>query len=116
MNFYLGLMVAVAEETPGMASLWETTTDSVKSPYKSSPKQNTKQGTQRNNLSSILRGYKSAVAIQARQINPDFEWQKRFHDHIIRDDQSFNKIREYIRNNPKKWDNDRFNGGDELGM
>ena len=62
-----------------------------------------KQGPQSNNLSSILRGFKSAVAIRARQINPTFAWQERFHDSIIRDKRSLNNVRRYIRNNPQNW-------------
>jgi len=36
----------------------------------------------------------------------DFRWQKSFHDHIIRDGISLNKIREYIIYNPAQWDTD----------
>ena len=39
----------------------------------------------------------------------DFEWQDRFYDHIIRDDESVHYIREYILNNPLKWDLDKNN-------
>lgn len=39
----------------------------------------------------------------------DFCWQSRFYDHIIRDERSLQKIREYIRNNPLKWDQDKEN-------
>jgi putative transposase len=35
------------------------------------------------NLSSIIRGYKSAVTAFARKNNIEFDWQTRFHDHII---------------------------------
>ncbi len=41
-------------------------------------------------------------------INPDFAWQERYHDHIIRDEQSFKRIQKYIRENPKKWVDDKF--------
>lgn len=54
-------------------------------------------------LSTIIRAYKSAVTIDSRKINPNFEWQSRFHDHIIRDVQSFDRIRNYIINNPANW-------------
>jgi len=36
----------------------------------------------------------------------DFQWQKSFFDHIIRNEQSLNNIREYIINNPLKWELD----------
>lgn len=39
----------------------------------------------------------------------DFLWQSRFYDHIIRKDESLDKIREYIANNPLKWELDRNN-------
>jgi len=37
---------------------------------------------------------------------PTFQWQKSFYDHIIRNEQSLNNIREYIINNPLKWELD----------
>lgn len=60
-------------------------------------------------LSTIIRSYKSVVTKNARQIHPDFEWQSRFNDHIIRNKNSFQRIRNYIINNPRNWDNDKFN-------
>ncbi len=60
-------------------------------------------------LSTIIRSYKSVVTKNARKIHPDFEWQSRFNDHIIRNKNSFQRIRNYIINNPRNWDNDKFN-------
>ena len=59
-------------------------------------------GPQSKNLSSIIRGFKSAVTVQARKINPEFGWQARFHDHIIRNSKSYDVISQYIIDNPKK--------------
>ncbi len=36
-------------------------------------------------------------------------WQRNYYEHIIRDDESLNRIREYIINNPLKWDMDKNN-------
>jgi hypothetical protein len=36
-------------------------------------------------------------------------WQSRFHERIIRDEQSLHRIREYIHNNPMQWHLDRLN-------
>jgi putative transposase len=36
-------------------------------------------------------------------------WQPNFYDHIIRDDEDLNRIREYIFDNPRKWDEDPEN-------
>lgn len=65
---------------------------------------------QSKNLASIVRGFKSSVTTNARKIHADFGWQSRFHDHIIRDSESFGRIQTYIENNPKKWKDDRFYG------
>jgi putative transposase len=58
-------------------------------------------------LSAIVRSYKSAVTRWARKNgHPNFAWQPRFFDHIIRNDESLYEIRRYIRNNPLEWDLD----------
>ncbi len=69
-----------------------------------------KIGPQRKKLSSIIRGFTSAVTIQFRKINSQFEWQSRFYDQIIRNDESFDNIHKYIINNPKNWKADKFFG------
>jgi putative transposase len=66
-------------------------------------------GPQSKNLGSIIRGFKSGVTTDARLIHADFAWQSRFHDHIIRDEQSYMRIEKYIIDNPLHWGNDIFN-------
>ena len=66
-------------------------------------------GPQHKNLASILRGLKSSITIYARNNQLLFDWQSGYHDIIIRNDFTLNKIRDDIRNNPKNWDRDRFN-------
>ena len=61
-----------------------------------------------NTIGSIINQYKRIVTINARKIHADFNWQSRFHDHIIRDSQSFETIQHYIINNPLNWDTDKF--------
>jgi len=68
-----------------------------------------KFGPQSKKLASIIRGFKIGVTKNARIINTNFAWQSRFHDHIIRNDQSYQNISEYIINNPLKWKEDKFN-------
>jgi putative transposase len=61
-------------------------------------------------LSAIARSYKSAVTRWCRKNGfENFAWQPRFYDHIIRADGSLDRIREYIINNPIKWDKDKNN-------
>ena len=56
-----------------------------------------------NTLGSIINQYKRICTINARKINPKWKWQSRFHDHIIRDNASFLRIRQYIIDNPLNW-------------
>ena len=65
-------------------------------------------GPQSKNLASIVRGFKVGVTKNARQIDPNFAWQSRYHDHIIRDARAYDTISQYIINNPRKWQEDRF--------
>ncbi len=59
-------------------------------------------------LSTIIRAFKTVVTTESRKINPNFAWQPRFHDHIIRDAQSFENIKKYIINNPINWKEDEY--------
>jgi REP element-mobilizing transposase RayT len=61
-------------------------------------------GPQSKNLASIVRGFKSAVTMNARRAQVDFQWQARFHDSIIRDYRSFLIVSDYIRDNPANWE------------
>ncbi len=36
-------------------------------------------------------------------------WQPNYHDHIIRNNGEYERIKNYIINNPQKWTNDKFN-------
>lgn len=67
-----------------------------------------KFGPQIKNLASVIRGFKIGVTKNARLINPNFAWQPRYHDHIIRNDESFHRISDYIIKNPMNWSNDQF--------
>lgn len=67
-----------------------------------------KFGPQSKNLASIIRGFKIGVTTNARVINADFAWQPRYHDHIIRNHESFQRISNYITNNPANWQKDNF--------
>jgi len=68
-----------------------------------------KFGIQSRNLAAIIRAYKSSVKRYANQNGIEFEWQSRFHDRIIRDREEWSAIKEYIINNPEKWNNDELN-------
>lgn len=62
------------------------------------------------NLSRVVRWYKGRVTYEVRKNYADFVWQSRFHDHIIRSQNSYDRIADYIVNNPSNWKKDKFFG------
>lgn len=70
-----------------------------------------KFGPQKENLGAVMRGYKSSVKKYANSNKIEFEWQGRYYDRIIRDDAELINVRQYIFNNPAKWQNDMNNPG-----
>lgn len=59
-------------------------------------------------LGVIVGQYKRIVTINARKKNPDFKWKARFHDHIVRNDKSYERIQYYTQHNPLLWKKDKF--------
>ena len=60
-------------------------------------------------IGSMVRGYKIGVTKWMRQNTDVYDvWQRNYWEHIIRDEQSYQRISEYIINNPKNWNNDKF--------
>jgi putative transposase len=69
-------------------------------------------------ISSFVAGFKSSATKQINEFRRNtcrdarpcvsMIWQPRFHDHIIRDDAEYQRIQDYIYNNPSKWHNDEF--------
>lgn len=62
-------------------------------------------------LGNVIGNYKAGVTRLARQMGyntDDPVWQGRYHDHIIRSDAALYKIREYIFDNPARWQDDCF--------
>ena len=64
---------------------------------------------QRHRLDTIIGLYKSGVTREIRKEIPNIQiWQRSFHDHVIRNQQQYEKIWTYIDNNPLKWELDCF--------
>ncbi|HVO72661.1 MAG TPA: transposase [Ignavibacteriaceae bacterium] len=57
-------------------------------------------------LGRIIRWFKGRVKFESNNLAPDFRWQTRFYDRIIRDEKEFYFISEYIVNNPINWRED----------
>lgn len=66
-------------------------------------------GQERKDLTGVIGQYKMAVTKQIRRLrNVESVWQRSFHDHVIRNETGYQKIWEYIHNNPAKWEDDCF--------
>lgn len=63
-------------------------------------------GPQRQNLASIIRGYKASVKKYATLNQLDFAWQSGYYDRVIRSEKEYHNIQQYIYDNPQQW----FNG------
>jgi len=62
-------------------------------------------------IPTIIRSYKSVVTKQINILRqtPGFPvWQRNYYEHIIRNDVELYKIRQYIHNNPIKWEDDDY--------
>ncbi|MBL8165552.1 MAG: transposase [Anaerolineae bacterium] len=53
-------------------------------------------------LGVIVGTFKAAVTRELRE-NEKPLWQERYHDHIVRDEASLQRIRAYILGNPSQW-------------
>ena len=66
-----------------------------------------------NTIPTIIRCYKGAVTKKIRDLenNPGLNiWQRNYYEHIIRNEESYLKISEYILTNPLKWRFDKYFG------
>jgi REP element-mobilizing transposase RayT len=70
------------------------------------------KGPKTKSIGAIVGSFKSATT---KRINKIREmacvsvWQRNYYEHVIRDETDLNSIREYIENNPTKWDEDKEN-------
>jgi REP element-mobilizing transposase RayT len=63
-----------------------------------------------NSISSFVNHFKGLISRWCKENGqPHFAWQSRFHDRIIRDDQEYEAIANYINTNIANWKNDSEN-------
>ena len=82
-------------------------------PYQETVPYKTKHG-----VSEIVRGLKTFSSRRINETISDgikFQWKKSFYDHIIRNEQDLIRVREYIINNPLKWEEDTENINNPYG-
>ncbi|WP_433834541.1 transposase [Flavobacterium anhuiense] len=71
------------------------------------------QNIGKNTISSIVGSYKSAVTKHANRLGYPHQWQKLFYDNIIRSNNDYQRISDYIVSNPENWGKDKFKTGDK---
>ncbi len=60
-------------------------------------------------LDQLLGAYKTTTSKLIHLAGlPEFKWQRSYHDHIIRAEDSYERIVAYIHSNPARWPEDKF--------
>jgi REP-associated tyrosine transposase len=59
-------------------------------------------------LGNIIGSFKSTATRRVHKNFNNFKWQSRFYDHIIRNEDDLSRIRNYIHNNPLKWEMEEY--------
>ena len=63
-------------------------------------------------LPTVVRSFKAAVTKRVRRTTNKRDiqvWQRGFYEHVIRNERELERVREYITNNPLRWDEDAEN-------
>jgi REP element-mobilizing transposase RayT len=69
-------------------------------------------GPPKHSLGSFIAGLKAAVTKRINEVRGTPKapvWQRNYYEHVIRNEESLQRIREYILNNPAQWDLDPEN-------
>ena len=75
----------------------------------SSPSQNQGVSIKIKSLSELIGAYKTTTSKKIHLLGlNEFAWQRSFHDHIIRNTEAYENIKNYIEKNPKNWTEDMF--------
>ncbi|MCK9410881.1 MAG: hypothetical protein M0Q53_01180 [Prolixibacteraceae bacterium] len=90
--------------------IWEETSSTKGDSHQSvlSPGQKRFRNQGKGTVSSIIGSYKSIVSRNAHRLNSEFGWQAKFYDNIVRSVVEYNTISNYIKTNPKRWNEDKF--------
>ena len=70
-----------------------------------------RNGPKQKSIGSLIAGFKSTATKninKLRQTSKIPVWQRNYYEHVIRNDDEMNRIREYIQNNPLNWDSDKI--------
>lgn len=102
--YYVQSRLRLSRATNNEKQMNETNTEE----FHSKPKHFRFRNQGKNTISAMVGSFKSAVTKECNENKIKFGWHPRFHDHIIRDQNEFFKIRNYILMNPIRWKDDEF--------
>ena len=103
-HLILGTFVIMPNHIHGIMILTPDSTNGVGAGLKPAP--TNVDGNKRHRLPEIVRGFKTFSARRINQLRatPGTPvWQRNYFEHVIRDERSLNRIRQYIFDNPAKW-------------
>jgi putative transposase len=63
----------------------------------------------RPSLAWVIRTFKTESTHEVRKVLLSFGWQSNYYEHVVRNEHALQAIREYIENNPAKWEIDEYN-------
>ena len=72
--------------------------------FQGEPLPSSHEGLTAGSLGAVVGQFKQRTTKRIRaQRRPEFAWQERFFDQILRDDDALERYRVYIRENPLRW-------------
>lgn len=72
------------------------------------------QETKYKSLSSLIGAFKTTSSKALHQAGlSEFIWHRSYYDHIIRNEEDYKRIIDYIRNNPRNWAEDELNNEEQ---
>jgi REP element-mobilizing transposase RayT len=106
--------VIMPNHVHGIISIVDASTDVtvVVGATHASPLRIRPRGPERKSIGAIVGSFKSATTkrINGPRGTPGVPvWQRNYYEHIIRNQESLNRIRQYILDNPQRWSSDREN-------
>jgi len=122
-NHFHGIIEIVGADSisaPNTDSISAPNTDSAKWAEMDSAPTGTEMGTGiKTTIPNIIQSFKRYTTIKyIRGVKNNkwkpFDgklWQRNYWEHIIRNENEYNRISQYIINNPAKWQNDKLKGG-----
>jgi len=102
--------VVMPNHVHGIIWILETTKSAIRGV--ASPRIARPAGPRSGSLGAIVGQFKRAVTSRIRTTlggATDFAWQRNYWEHIVRDERSLSRIRQYIAENPLRWELDREN-------